>query len=53
MCVQTVRKSKDGKAIMVVRNGRFDVSVRNARGDWVRKLEQVTLAEANTFMDRT
>jgi hypothetical protein len=53
MCVQTVRKSKDGKAIMVVRNNRFNVSVRDSRGDWIRKLEQVTLSEANAFMDRT
>jgi hypothetical protein len=49
MCL-TVKKSRDGKTIMVSRNGRFDVSQRDGRGDWVRKLEQVSLGEAESFM---
>jgi hypothetical protein len=50
--VQTVRKSRDGKHIMVARNGVFHVSKRDARGDWQRVLSNATLRDANAYMDR-
>jgi hypothetical protein len=49
MC-HTVKTSRDGKTIMVSRNGRFNVSQRDSRGEWVRKLNQVSWKEADDFM---
>lgn len=46
MSIQTVKKSRDGKTIMIVRNGKFSVSVRDGRGDWMRKAENVGWNEA-------
>lgn len=51
MGAHTVKKSRDGKTIMVARNGLFNVSQLDRRGDWVRKLDQVSWKVASDFMD--